>query len=58
MKNTLYVMVSTDEYELPVAVAESIKELSRLTGFAQQTLFVYMGRGYRVFKVKEETNEE
>ena len=32
MKNTLYMMVTTDKYELPLAVADSIKELATMDG--------------------------
>ena len=33
MKNAIYMQVTTDEYELPVAVASSIGELAEITGF-------------------------
>lgn len=33
MKNCIYMQVTTDEYELPVAVANSIGELAEITGF-------------------------
>ena len=36
---TLYVEISTDKYELPVAVAESVKELSELRGVSVFTIY-------------------
>ena len=36
---TLYLEISTDEYELPVAVAESVKELSELRGVSIFTIY-------------------
>lgn len=36
---TLYLEVSTDKYELPVAVAESVKELSKLRGVSIFTIY-------------------
>lgn len=34
----IYMMVSSDRYELPLAVADSIKELSLLTGKSSSTI--------------------
>lgn len=33
MKNCIYMQVAPDEYELPVAVANSIGELAEITGY-------------------------
>lgn len=33
MKNCVYMQVTPDEYELPMAVANSPRELSQITGF-------------------------
>lgn len=38
MKKEIYMMVSRDRYELPLAVADSIKELSLLTGKSSSTI--------------------
>lgn len=41
----LYMMVTPDKYELPLAVADSIKELSEMTGIKAGTLSVYFSLG-------------
>lgn len=35
---TLYIEVTNDEYELPVAVAESARELAEMRGVAKHTV--------------------
>ena len=32
MKNTIYMKITTDEYELPLAIADSIGELAKMLG--------------------------
>lgn len=39
MKNKIWMKVTKDKYELPVAVAESIPELARLTGQSEKSLY-------------------
>lgn len=36
---TLYMEVTTDKYELPVAVADSVRELAELRGVNRYTIF-------------------
>lgn len=36
---TLYMEVTTDKYELPVAVADSVRELAELRGVNRCTIF-------------------
>ena len=50
----LYIYTTADKYELPVAVKKSIKELAEAVGVKHTVLYVYMRRGYRVFKIREE----
>ena len=40
----VYMMVTKDKYELPIAVADSISELSQITGFRKQTISETMCR--------------
>ena len=46
---TLYMMLSRDEYELPVAVADSSKELSMMTGYSVNTILSSISHGYKRF---------
>ena len=43
---TLYVKCSTDKYELPEAVAESTKELARMTGKTPGSIATMISKGY------------
>ena len=36
---TLFLMVTDDEYELPLAVADSAAELARITGKRENTIY-------------------
>lgn len=38
MKKTLYMKVTNDEYELPVAVADSQRELARMLGISNTVI--------------------
>ena len=38
----LYIEVSKDEYELPLAVADTIKELAKLRHISESTIFYNM----------------
>lgn len=42
----LILLVTPDEYELPLAVAESFAELSRQTGIPAATIRAAASRGY------------
>lgn len=41
-KNRLYMMVTTDEYELPIAVAETLCELADMVGVKVSTIYSSM----------------
>lgn len=60
---TLYMIVSRDKYELPMAVADSISELAVITGMNVKTLRssfsrlksgAYKTSGYVIIDVEEE----
>lgn len=55
----IYVATTYDKYELPVAVADSVAELSELTGANQKSIAnrVSDGRSH-FYKVPEEDLEE
>lgn len=48
----LYLMVSNDEYELPMAVADSAAELSRITGWKLGTIKSFISH-YRAGTIKK-----
>lgn len=68
MKNVVYIAVTNDEFALPVVVAESIGELSALTGHSKNYLFHVISRPERncyvhgentkIIKVKLEDDDE
>ena len=62
MKNVLYMKVTKDEYELPVAVADSISLLARMLGISKKTIESSMSKsrhlGYRSVYVKVELEED
>lgn len=41
-KNRLYMMVTTDEYELPLAVAETARELADMVGVKVNSIYTSM----------------
>ena len=41
---TVYMEVTTDKYELPVAMADSARELSRMTGAPISTIYKSVSR--------------
>lgn len=58
---SLYMAVTADKYELPVAVAESVKELSNMTGYTEALILSSISkrqignrRGIRFVRVEEE----
>lgn len=55
---TLFLKVTLDEYELPIAVAESKRELAEILGLTRQTVLSYYSRKQRGFiKVNVEDEE-
>lgn len=45
----LFLRVTLDKYELPIAVAESKKELAQILGLTRQTVLTYYARNQRGF---------
>ena len=45
MKKYLYLITTKDEFEFPVYVADSIKELSEMSGIKSRTLTMYISQG-------------
>lgn len=66
MKRKLWILVSSDEYELPLAVADSAGQLARLLKVEPQTIRKQVcnarRRGinshYKVIEIDERENEE
>ena len=57
----LYIKVSKDKYELPVAVAESVDELAKMTGNTKKSIYSMVSRntgGYRKVAVMEDEDGE
>lgn len=58
----LWMLVSMDKYELPLAVADSASQLARMVGANRNTIFtsIYQARtkGYRSKYVKVEIEED
>ena len=55
---TIFLKVTHDEYELPIAVADSKKELAEILGLTRQTVLSYYSRKQRGFiKVNVEDEE-
>lgn len=57
----IYMKVTDDEYELPLAVADSPAELARIVGVTANSVScqLSLGRGgYRVIEVEEEDDEQ
>lgn len=62
VKKTLYIKVTNDRYELPMAVAESGQELARLCGVTANTIYSQMSHAkakgrwcsYRKVEVEDE----
>lgn len=50
----LYVAYTNDEYELPIAVADTAKELAQMVGVTSDSLYCMMSRHQgNYYKVKE-----
>lgn len=60
-KKYLYVATTHDKYELPIAVADSTRELAEMLGVKRETISIYISLGrpyyYRV-DVSEECTDE
>ena len=55
----LYIMYSQDEYELPIAVAESAQELAEMTGRKKHSIQSAIAHGYKVFaRITVEEDED
>ena len=46
MKKKLYLFTTRDEYELPIFVADSAKEMSEMTGFTIGSVYKCISAGY------------
>lgn len=57
----LYMATTRDKYELPIAVADSTKELAEMLGMEHKTVSMYMSpcNGYRkgFYKINVETED-
>lgn len=42
----LYIATTRDKYELPIAVADSTKELAEMLGMRHETVSIYMCNSY------------
>lgn len=54
----LYLYVTDDEYELPLAIAESIKELSMTIGVHRNTIVKNLKRPSRYKRIEVEEDDE
>jgi hypothetical protein len=54
----LYVRTTTDDLELPVAVAGSAKELAEMTGTTAACVFCSISRGYKGWKRVEVEDDD
>lgn len=57
MKKKLYMIVTRDKYELPIAIEDSSAELARRIGMNPKTLRSCMSKGYKGY-CKVEIDEE
>lgn len=59
---TVYMKVTKDEYELPVAIADSIAELAKMLGVTRQHIYDSMRhakqRGHKTPYIKVEIEKE
>lgn len=56
--STLYMKVTKDEYELPIAVAESKKELAEMLGVRLNVVISSFCKGYGTYKKVEIDEKE
>lgn len=57
-KKYLYIAVSLDEYELPIAVADNVPELARMMGTTVNVINSSISRKMRRYKKVEKIEEE
>lgn len=48
MKNSLYMKVTKDEYETPILVADSVKELAKKDGVAPRKIYSAISHGRKL----------
>lgn len=60
----LYMKVTNDKYELPVAIADSAAELARMVGVKAQTIYecispsrIKSGKNYGYYKIAVEDDD-
>ncbi len=46
---TIYMWISKDKYELPLAVADTAQELADIVGTTKNTVLSSISRGYRTY---------
>ena len=46
-KDYLYIATSRDKYELPIAVADSAKELAEMLGMEVRTVYMYLSPSFQ-----------
>lgn len=52
-KDVVYIAVTKDKYELPIAVANTVKDLSRMTNVSERVIYTYISKKLgRFYKVK------
>ncbi len=59
-KKYIYLRVTLDEYELPVAVADTARELAAITGYSEGSIYSMLCRGQHGFarvEVSENDND-
>lgn len=54
----IYMKVTKDEYELPLAVADSVQHLSEITGDKVNTIFTAIAKGRKGYVKVEVGNED
>lgn len=55
----LYLKVTKDKYELPIAVAESPRELAKMTGDDAKSISKYIWMGSKVYhRIEVEDDED
>lgn len=55
---TLYMRVTNDEYELPVAVADTAKELAIMTGTNLNVVYSSISKGRKTYKKVEVEDDD
>ena len=56
-KTTLYLLVSNDEYELPLVVTDTAKELAEICGIKQDSIYTLISKhkgNYRKVVIENE----